>query len=72
LSIVGFDDIPLAAAAVPGLTTLRMPTADIVAAGVDLATGTTDWPRDLQDQTPTVFQPKLIVRRSTAAVAPTV
>jgi DNA-binding LacI/PurR family transcriptional regulator len=70
LSIVGFDDVPLAAAAVPGLTTLRMPTAEIVAAGVELAIGTADWPRDFQDLAPTVFQPKLIVRRSTAAIKP--
>ena len=33
LSIVGFDDIPFAAAAVPGLTTVRMPMTEIVAAG---------------------------------------
>ena len=71
LSIVGFDDIPLAAAAVPGLTTLRMPTAEIVAAGVELAIGRAELSSDLQDLAPTVFQPKLIVRRSTT-VAPKV
>jgi DNA-binding LacI/PurR family transcriptional regulator len=38
LSVVGFDDIPLARFAVPGLTTLRMPTSEMVAAAVKMAT----------------------------------
>jgi DNA-binding LacI/PurR family transcriptional regulator len=38
LSVVGFDDIPLARFAVPGLTTLRMPTPEMVAAAVKMAT----------------------------------
>ena len=37
LSVVGFDDILLASHTVPALTTLRMPTAEIVAEGVRLA-----------------------------------
>ena len=37
LSVVGFDDILLASHTVPALTTLRMPTAEIVAQGVQLA-----------------------------------
>ena len=37
LSVVGFDDILLASHTVPALTTLRMPTAAIVAEGVQLA-----------------------------------
>ncbi len=64
LSIVGFDDIPLASAMVPGLTTVHMPTAEIVAAGVELAVG------DGDGQPPVIFQPTLVVRGSTAAVAP--
>ncbi len=34
LSITGFDDIPLAAYAVPALTTVRMPVGEMVAAAV--------------------------------------
>ena len=70
LSIVGFDDIPFAAAAVPGLTTVRMPMAEIVAAGVALAVGDGAWSAGGGQEPPrVVFKPKLIVRRSTAAVA---
>jgi DNA-binding LacI/PurR family transcriptional regulator len=69
LSIVGFDDIPFAAATVPGLTTVRMPLAEIVAAGVELAVGQGAWSAgDTQEPPRVVFKPKLIVRRSTAPV----
>jgi DNA-binding LacI/PurR family transcriptional regulator len=67
LSIVGFDDIQLASGTVPGLTTLRMPIAEMVAAGVELAIGAEAW----SPGTPpprVVFQPSLIVRASTAQV----
>ncbi len=37
LSVVGFDDILLASHTVPALTTLRMPTAEIIAEGLQLA-----------------------------------
>jgi DNA-binding LacI/PurR family transcriptional regulator len=71
LSIVGFDDIPLAAGTVPALTTLRMPITEMVAAGVELAVGDAGWlPGDPQPPPRVVFQPKLIVRGSTARVAP--
>jgi len=64
LSIVGFDDIPLARATVPSLTTLKMPTAKIVAAGVELAIG------DRQERSARlVFKPKLVVRGSTGPPA---
>lgn len=39
LSVVGFDDIPMAKATVPGLTTIRMPTAAMAAEAVALAVG---------------------------------
>jgi DNA-binding LacI/PurR family transcriptional regulator len=65
ISVVGFDDIPLAAATVPGLTTVRMPIAAMVAAAVDLAVGAAG----ADDDEPCVlrFEPTLIVRRSTGA-----
>jgi DNA-binding LacI/PurR family transcriptional regulator len=71
LSVVGFDDIPLASATVPSLTTVKMPIAEIVAAGVELAVGSAAGERDdSQDAPRIVFQPTLIVRGSTAAAPP--
>lgn len=70
MSIVGFDDIPMAAATVPSLTTVHMPTAQIVASGVELAVGDNAWLPDRGDEPPSVvFKPTLIVRRSTAPLA---
>jgi len=67
LSVVGFDDIPMASASVPTLTTVRMPTAQIVAKGVELCIGERAWsgegvaPHEL-------LEPVFIVRGSTAPV----
>jgi DNA-binding LacI/PurR family transcriptional regulator len=66
LSVVGFDDLPLAAHTVPALTTLRMPIAEIVGESVKLAIG---FARDASaSRAPSrkVFEPTLIVRQSTA------
>jgi DNA-binding LacI/PurR family transcriptional regulator len=65
LSVVGFDDILLARHAVPALTTLRMPTARIVAEGLQLAI---ELARGTRPRQPTVIviPPSLIVRQSTA------
>jgi DNA-binding LacI/PurR family transcriptional regulator len=71
LSVVGFDDIPLASATVPGLTTVQMPVAKMVAAAVQLAIGTDARTTIGEASKPVVFKPKLIVRRSTAAPAQT-
>jgi DNA-binding LacI/PurR family transcriptional regulator len=60
LSLVGFDDIPLAAATSPGLTTVRMPVAAMAAAAIDIATRVAP-----DDGGPPIFPPELIVRRST-------
>lgn len=65
LSVVGFDDIPMAAASVPALTTVRMPIAEIVAKGVEFCIGDRAWggegvaPQEL-------LQPTLVVRASSA------
>ena len=64
LSVVGFDDIPLAAATYPGLTTVRMPVAAMVSAAIELAIGGLGGPRGLNVSRHS-FQPKLVVRRST-------
>ena len=66
LSVVGFDDILLASHTVPALTTLHMPTAEIVAAGVQLAIELAREGRSQGEPAVTVIAPSLIVRQSTA------
>jgi DNA-binding LacI/PurR family transcriptional regulator len=66
LSVVGWDDLTIAAYTVPGLTTLRMPTHEIVAEGVRIAV---ELARDAQaSREPRVkfYEPTLIIRESTA------
>jgi DNA-binding LacI/PurR family transcriptional regulator len=78
LSVVGFDDIAMAPFTVPAMTTLRMPMAEMAAAAIALAVGTTGRtaydgtsdggvaaPRGRADDR--LFQPELIIRQSTAA-----
>jgi DNA-binding LacI/PurR family transcriptional regulator len=70
LSVVGFDDLLLAAYTVPALTTLRMPIAEVVGEGVELAI---ELGRDAtisREPRRKVFEPTLIVRQSTAALSP--
>jgi DNA-binding LacI/PurR family transcriptional regulator len=67
LSVVGFDDIPMSAASVPPLTTVRMPIAEIVASGVELCVGRTAWSGE-GNAPRKVFQPTLIERRSSGRV----
>jgi DNA-binding LacI/PurR family transcriptional regulator len=67
LSVVGFDDIPLAAATVPALTTVRNPVADMIAAAVELAVDPTA--RDDSHNVRT-FVTSLVVRRSTGPAPP--
>jgi DNA-binding LacI/PurR family transcriptional regulator len=66
LSVVGFDDLVLAAHTVPALTTLRMPIAEIVGASVDMAIEMARDPGVSREPSVTVFEPSLIVRHSTA------
>ena len=69
LSVVGFDDLLLAAYTVPALTTLRMPIAEVVGEGVELAI---ELGRDAtisREPRRKVFEPTLIVRQSTAALS---
>jgi DNA-binding LacI/PurR family transcriptional regulator len=77
LSVVGFDDIPMAKSTVPGLTTIRMPTAAMAAEAVQLTIDSSDGKglepgsaapvRSLDRRTGRVFPPGLVVRQSTAA-----
>jgi DNA-binding LacI/PurR family transcriptional regulator len=61
LSVVGFDDVPLASATFPGLTTVRMPITEMVAAALEIAITATPG----EDGGTAVFTPQLIVRGST-------
>lgn len=67
LSVVGFDDILIAAHTVPALTTVRMPITEIVGYAVAQAVGLVrDADGKQGDLTLKVFAPELIVRDSTA------
>ncbi len=66
LSVVGFDDLLLAAHTVPALTTLRMPIGEIVGEGVELAIDLGRDPAMSREPRRRVFEPALIVRQSTA------
>jgi DNA-binding LacI/PurR family transcriptional regulator len=68
LSVVSFDDIPMASVSIPALTTVRMPIAAIVQKGVELCIGADAWTgQGLPPQE--VFQPELVIRSSTAPAA---
>lgn len=69
LSVVGYDDLPIAAHTVPALTTLRMPIGEMVGAGVRLAIELARNPGVSRDPRIEVFRPSLIVRESTAPPA---
>jgi DNA-binding LacI/PurR family transcriptional regulator len=66
LSVVGFDDIPIAAHTVPALTTLRMPIPEMVGTAVGLAIALARDPSVPRVPSVQVFEPKLILRDSTA------
>jgi DNA-binding LacI/PurR family transcriptional regulator len=66
LSVVGFDDLLLAAHTVPALTTLQMPIAEIVGRGVELGIALARDVTASREPRVTVFEPTLIVRQSTA------
>ena len=69
VSILGFDDIPLASYCTPALTTLAQPISEIAAAAVDglLAELESDPAPPAHSR---VFRPTLVVRGSTAPPAP--
>lgn len=70
LSVVGFDDILIAAHTVPALTTLRMPISEIVSHGVAQAVALArDSEAAQRSSSHTVYKPSLVVRDSTAAPA---
>jgi DNA-binding LacI/PurR family transcriptional regulator len=69
LSVVGFDDILIAAHTVPALTTLRMPISEIVGHAVAEAVRLARDPESDRDASLSVFGPTLIIRDSTAKPA---
>jgi DNA-binding LacI/PurR family transcriptional regulator len=69
LSVVGFDDIPFARFTVPALTTVRMPTAEMVGAAVKLATDYAVADPDTIGPEVREFTAELIVRDSTSPPA---
>lgn len=66
VSVLGFDDIPIAAYTVPALTTMRMPVAEMVADAVERAVTLARDPRASRDPRVRLFRPTLILRDSTA------
>jgi DNA-binding LacI/PurR family transcriptional regulator len=69
VSVAGFDDIPMAAFAVPALTTVRMPVTEMAAQAVDLAVDHAEG-GPAAAGTPYVLAPTLIVRRSVGKPRP--
>ena len=61
ISIVGFDDLPMAEYTTPSLTTVRMPIAEMAAAGVKAAV---DGGEDREATTLQILRPTVIVRES--------
>jgi len=69
LSVVGFDDLLLAAHTVPALTTVRMPIAEIVREAVELAIELARDPAASREPRVKVYEPTLVIRQSTAPPA---
>jgi DNA-binding LacI/PurR family transcriptional regulator len=65
VSITGFDDIPPVAYAVPALTTVRMPVAEMVRTAVQLVLDPLPDDGTPDDDEPPVVRPELVVREST-------
>jgi DNA-binding LacI/PurR family transcriptional regulator len=69
LSVVGFDDIPMAAYATPALTTLAQPIAEMAAVAVDCLVAELEGAAASSIPHSRVFRPRVVVRGSTAAPA---
>jgi DNA-binding LacI/PurR family transcriptional regulator len=65
VSVVGFDDLPMAEYTTPSLTTVCMPTAEMAAAGVMAAV---DEGQDHEATTVQILKPTVIVRESSGPV----
>ena len=69
LSVTGFDDIPLAAFSIPALTTVRMPTREMVAAAVTMLIDDGLDPADPSGWPRPILAPSLVVRASSGPAA---
>ena len=69
LSVIGFDDIPMASYTVPSLTTIHMPVAEMTAVAARLAMDEPDEANTEQEPT-FVVTPSLVVRKSTGQARP--
>jgi DNA-binding LacI/PurR family transcriptional regulator len=67
ISVVGFDDLPMAEYTTPALTTIRMPMAEMAAAGVKAAVGEDG---DREPMTLQLFKPAIVVRESSGPRRP--
>jgi DNA-binding LacI/PurR family transcriptional regulator len=67
LSVVGFDDIVFASHTIPALTTLRMPTIEMVREGVRRAIELARNPGLPREPSLTILKPTLVVRDSTGS-----
>jgi DNA-binding LacI/PurR family transcriptional regulator len=67
LSVVGFDDIPMAAYAAPALTTLAQPIAEMARVAIDGLVAELEGAEVSAIPHSRVFRPTLVVRESTAA-----
>jgi DNA-binding LacI/PurR family transcriptional regulator len=65
VSVVGFDDIAMASASVPALTTIRMPVAQIIRRGVELGIGGDSWSGEGAPPKER-YEAELVVRSTTA------
>jgi DNA-binding LacI/PurR family transcriptional regulator len=69
LSVTGFDDIPVARVSVPALTTVRMPTREMVESGMRLIISALDGAAEPNVDVHPVLEPSLVVRASTASAS---
>ena len=67
LSVTGFDDLPLAAFAVPALTTVRMPIDRMIEDAVQIAIGDAAMSPEERSSIVQLVRPTLVVRQSTSA-----
>ena len=65
LSVIGFDDLPIAAFTVPPLTTLRMPTDEMAQIAVHLAVTRGSAPSPVHGSNLRALRPMLVIRSST-------
>jgi DNA-binding LacI/PurR family transcriptional regulator len=70
LSITGFDDIPMAAYTWPALTTVRMPTREMVATAVRMVLDDGEVPAATSGLRHPILEAALVVRASTGPLAP--